>query len=135
MDEERILIKLDQMDQYLDELGEDLPKSLEAYKERRRKYERLLHLSIETVVDISSLILKQEGLGAPEDEESIFDKLIEADIFDEETGEKLKDMKAFRNVLVHRYGEIKDEEVYGKLDQLEDFERFRQKILEYLEEN
>lgn len=135
MDEERILIKLDELDQYLKELREDLPSDIEEYKQERRKYERLLHLSIETVVDVSALLLKGEALGAPADEESIFDKLIEAGIFEEEFGEKLKEMKGFRNILVHRYGEIKDERVYDKLDQLEDFDTFRMKVIEHIEEN
>ena len=132
MDEDRILGKVDELDQYQNELKNDLPDSLEEYKDQRRKYERLLHLSIETVVDISALILKEEGLGAPSDEESVFDKLVEAEIFDVEFGGKLKNMKSFRNILVHRYGEINDEEVFQKLDELEDFIEFREKVIDYL---
>jgi uncharacterized protein YutE (UPF0331/DUF86 family) len=135
VDEERMLAKIDQLDQYQEELKQDLPGSLEEYKENRRKYERLLHLSIETVVDISALILKEEGLGAPSTEESIFDKLIEADLFDKRFGKKLKNMKAFRNILVHRYGEINDEKVYEKLDGLEDFKEFREITINYIESN
>ena len=133
MDKERILNKLDQLDQYQNELRADLPSSLEEYKEQKRKYERLLHLSIETVVDISTLILKEESLGVPESEESVFDKLVEADIFDSDFGDRLKNMKAFRNILVHRYGEINDEKVFQKLDELEDFHEFREKAVDYLE--
>lgn len=133
MDEERILSKIDELDQYQKELKEDLPGTLEDYKDSRRKYERLLHLSIETVVDISTLILKQEGLGAPSDEESVFDKLVEGKVFDPGFGAKLKNMKSFRNILVHRYGEINDEEVFQKLDELEDFSEFRQNVIEYLD--
>ena len=133
MDEERILGKVDELDQYQKELKESLPSSLEEYKENRRKYERLLHLSIEVVVDISALILKEEGLGAPSDEGSVFDKLVEAEIFDAEFGSKLRNMKSFRNVLVHRYGEINDKEVFEKLDELEDFKKFRKRVIEYLD--
>jgi len=132
VDEERILSKLDQLDQYQKELKKDMPSSLQEYKEERWKYERLLHLSTETVIDISALILKEEGLGAPNDEESILDKLVEADIFNENLGNKLKNMKAFRNILVHRYGEINDEKVYEKLEELEDFQEFRKSVIGYL---
>jgi len=42
-------------------------------------------------------------------------------------------MKKMRNVLVHRYGEIKDQEVYESLtDNLEDFEKFKEEILRFL---
>jgi len=41
-------------------------------------------------------------------------------------------MKAFRNILVHRYGEINDEKVYEKLEELEDFQEFRKSVIGYL---
>lgn len=134
MSEERILVKLDQLNQYLSEIREDPPQDMEEYRDQRRKFERLLHLSVETVIDISSLVLKREGVGVPSDEESVFDKLIEGGVYSEQLGEVLKDMKGFRNVLVHRYGEVNDEEVFNHLDRLEDFERFRDVVKEYLSE-
>ncbi len=132
MDEERILHKVDQLDQYLDELRSDLPDSFDAYQANKRKYERLLHLCIETVIDISALILKEEGLGAPSDEEHIIDKLVNANILPRPFGETLKDMKGFRNVLVHRYGDIDDRQVYEHLDHLDDFDQFRSHVMHYL---
>lgn len=129
MDEDRILLKLDELDQYLTELREDLPADFEAYRDEKRKYERLLHLCIETVIDVAGLIVKREGLGAPSDEEHVIDKLVNADIFDSAFGETLKDMKGFRNVLVHRYGDIDDRKVYEQLDQLDDFDTFRRQVI------
>lgn len=133
MDEERILHKLDQLDRYLKELEEDLPDSFEAYTAEKRKYERLLHLCIETVIDISTLILKEEDLGTPSSEDDVIDKLVEADILGEKFGETLKDMKGFRNVLVHRYGEIDDKKVYEHLEDLDDFREFRGYVIDYLD--
>lgn len=54
LDEEKILIKIDQMKGYLTELEKVLPENYEDYKtiEKRRSTERLLQLSIEAVIDI-----------------------------------------------------------------------------------
>ena len=42
----------------------------------------------------------------------------------------LKNMKGFRNILVHKYGVINDELVFEVLsEKLEDFEKFKQEIL------
>ncbi len=133
MDEERILSKIDSMDQYLKEIEDDMPSNLNEYQDNKRKYERLLNLSIEAVIDVCSLILKNEGLGAPNDEESILDKLADNKIINQDIAKNVKDMKAFRNVLVHRYGEVDDRKVYEKLEKLEDFKEFRKRVIEYLE--
>lgn len=60
-DKNRILSKLDQLDSYLDELEEIMPKDYEEYVgsvEKRRSCERLLHILIECVIDISTLMIK-----------------------------------------------------------------------------
>ena len=50
-------------------------------------------------------------------------------------GEKIKEMKSFRNILVHRYGEIEDEIAYEEIKNgLEDFEKFEKEIEEFLQE-
>ncbi|PTD94082.1 hypothetical protein C9439_04375 [archaeon SCG-AAA382B04] len=133
MDRERILTKLDELNNYLKEIKEDYPNNYQEYLENKRKYERLLHLSIEVVIDVSSLILKGRGSGVPADEDGIFDQLIQDKVFDREFGETLKEMKAFRNILVYRYGEINDKKTYNQLNNLEDFKEFKKQVLSYLE--
>lgn len=134
MDEERILGKIDQLDNYMEEFRSDLPSSLEDYKADKRRYERLFQLCIETMIDISALILKEEGLGTPSDEENIIDKLVDSGIYSEELGDKLKLMKGFRNILVHRYGEIDDRKVFENVERLEDLKEFRKSVMEYLDD-
>ena len=46
--------------------------------------------------------------------------------------QKLKKMKGFRNVLVHKYAEIDDELVYEHLKKLGDFIEFRKQIVSFL---
>jgi len=52
----------------------------------------------------------------------------------EEMGEKLKAMKGFRNIVVHRYGRIDDRIAFEILkENLPDFYAFIRKIEEFLE--
>jgi len=44
----------------------------------------------------------------------------------------LSGMKSFRNILVHKYGEIDGELVFEDLSNLEDFEKFKEEILKFM---
>ena len=44
----------------------------------------------------------------------------------------LLDMKGFRNILVHKYGEVDDELVFENLSELENFEKFKEEILKFI---
>jgi uncharacterized protein YutE (UPF0331/DUF86 family) len=61
------------------------------------------------------MIVSSQQFGLPGNEENIFDMLIEKKVLSDELGEKLKDMKGFRNILIHRYGHVDDEIVYNNL--------------------
>ncbi|MBI4163034.1 MAG: DUF86 domain-containing protein [Candidatus Aenigmarchaeota archaeon] len=136
MDELRILEKIDELESYNKELRGVIPKSLEFYmntKQTRRICERLLQISIECIIDICSLLTKELKLGAPSDEDDMFDKLKDKKIISTDMANKLKTMKGFRNILVHRYSEVDDELVYNFLkNDIEDFASFKNKILVFL---
>lgn len=135
MDEERVLDKLDQLEQYLEEFRQDKPDTIEYYKSEKRKYERLFQLCIETVIDINALIVKQEGLGTPADEDSLITKLVDAEIIDEELGNKILEIKGFRNVLIHQYGRIDDQKAFSNIQNLQDFDKFKKEIKDYLQDH
>ena len=136
MDKERILSKIDELDSYLLELKEIVPNTFDDYvdfKEKRRACERLLQISIETVIDICNLILKGLRLGVPGEEEDVFDKLEKSKVITKKMKKTLKSMKGLRNILVHRYGEVDDELVFQNLKHsLSDFKTFKKEILEFL---
>jgi uncharacterized protein YutE (UPF0331/DUF86 family) len=46
--------------------------------------------------------------------------------------EKLKTMRGFRNILVHRYAEVDDELVFDNLRNINDFKEFRKEIGAFL---
>jgi len=133
LDKERILAKIDETDSYLNELEAISPEDYEEYLniEKKRACERLLQISIECVIDICSLFVAGLRLGLPAEEDDLFEKLRDADLITERMKEKLKRMKSFRNILVHRYGHVDDALVYKFLkNNTSDFEAFKSDILE-----
>jgi len=132
VDKERILVKIDRLDRYLNELHDIMPENYEAYQkiEKKRACERLLQVSIESVLDICAQIVIELRLGLPSEEDDIFEKLEQAKIISSSTRETLKRMRGFRNILVHEYGHIDDRLVYGILkNNIEDFSSIRKEII------
>jgi uncharacterized protein YutE (UPF0331/DUF86 family) len=132
VDKERILVKIDRLDVYLSELQDIMPENYEAYQkiEKKRACERLLQVSIESVLDICAQIVIELRLGLPSEEDDIFEKLEQAKIITSETEETLKRMKGFRNILVHEYGRIDDRLVYNLLtNNIDDFKAIRKEII------
>lgn len=135
MDKERILAKLDEMEQYLSELQSIIPDSFEEYQrsiKTKRAAERLLQITIEAVMDTCALLVKELKLGLPSAEEEFLEKL-EGKVLEPATLENLKRMKSFRNLLVHGYAKIDDAKVFEILeDRLGNFEDFKAQVLKFL---
>jgi uncharacterized protein YutE (UPF0331/DUF86 family) len=132
VDKERILAKIDKLDRYLHELKDIMPENFETYQkiEKKRACERLLQISIESVMDICAQIVIELRLGLPSEEDEIFEKLEQAKIISSATRETLKRMRGFRNILVHEYGRIDDRLVYDVLkNDINDFNSIRKEII------
>ena len=135
LDRERILTKMDELDGYLNELKGIAPGSFEEYQkvEKKRACERLLQLSIEVLIDICHLLVSGLRLGLPAEEDDLFRKLTEARILSEELGEKLREMKGLRNILVQEYARVNDRLVYEAVRaKAQDFSSFKNEVLKYL---
>ncbi len=135
IDRERILIRIDHLEQYLQDLRTITPSMFEAYQgiEKRRACERLLQLAIEAVTDISGLLVTGLRLGLPAEELDLFERLREAAIITAETVDTLRRMRGFRNILVHEYIAVDDRIVYQMASKrLEDFEIFIREVRRYL---
>ena len=136
MDKERMLARIGELDSYMKELEEIMPEEYEDYassKETKRACERLLHIMIETVIETCALMVKELKLGLAGKEDDVFKKLQKKGVISAGLAGKLKTMKGFRNVLVHRYGEVDDELVFSFLRKnLADFGRFRKEIIAFI---
>lgn len=136
LDRERVLVKIDQLEGYLRELHEITPGDFATYQkvEKRRACERLLQVSVEAMIDVCQLLVVGLRLGIPSEEDDLFEKLEMAGIISPQLKETLKEMKGFRNILVHEYARIDDKSVYQVAKtKLGDFEAFKREILRYLQ--
>ncbi len=93
-----------------------------------------LEFALENVFDICAILNADLELGIPGTDEDSIEHLVKGDIVSEELMAKLKSMKGFRNILVHRYGKIDDKLAFSLLkDEIRDFYLFISRIKEFLE--
>ncbi len=139
LDKERILAKIDEMEGYVNELRKIIPEDFGSYEkstEKKRACERLLHISVECAIDICNMIIVGMRMGLPSSEIDIFEKLEKNEIISRKVSGKLRKMRAFRNVLVHRYGRVDDRTVFDLLkNKLTDFGEFSGEILKYIKKS
>jgi len=135
LDRERVVIKLDELNGYMRELSAISPRSYEEYLEveKKRACERILQLAIECVIDICHVFVTGLRLGLPAEEDDLFGKLADAGIVTQEMKDTLREMKGFRNILVHDYARIDDQLVYAAVrTRMSDFGAFANEIRTYL---
>jgi uncharacterized protein YutE (UPF0331/DUF86 family) len=135
LDERRILTKIDELDGYLAELRTVAPENLEQYGriEKKRSSERILQLCIECVFDICRILVGGLRLGLPADEKDLFVKLQKKGIVTSSMAGILRQMRGFRNILVHEYASVDDEVVFTIVkNRLADFEDFKKLVLKAL---
>lgn len=130
--ETKILTKLEKLAFYSKKFPDFLPSSLDLYKNSLKDQmaiERLFQVSIECMIDVAFSLIKLLHLSIPSDEENIFDLL--EDYLD--NVEIYKEMKRFRNLLVHQYAKINEELVYTLAkEKITDFELFIREVKEIL---
>ena len=114
----RIKDKIEEIEQYVDELDEIIPEDFSEYVEDRKAKaacERYFEKIIEAVVDLAFLVIKASGLKIPEDDKGAFEILANAKRISEELAAKLRDAKGMRNIIAHEYGSIDDELVFESI--------------------
>ncbi len=101
---EKITDKLEQLDEFLDILGEIKRNSIDSFLKDKiliggAKY--YLQVSIECCLDIANHIIAAQGFRAPKDYADSFKVLEEEDLLNDSLGTKLRQMAKFRNRLFH----------------------------------
>jgi len=118
MNEKRFNEKILELEEFLDELENSLPKNFEEYKtdyKLKAIGERYFEKIIKAVIDLSFMIIKLKNLKQPEYEKEVFDVLNNEKIISSKLKEKLKDAKGMRNIIAHEYGRIDNELVFHSL--------------------
>ena len=114
----RVEDKIQQVEEYLNELDEIIPLSLEEYLcslEKRLACERALEKIIESVNDLAILFIKEKRLKLPDEDSKAFSILAEKKFISEELCGKLRQAIGMRNFLVHQYEKIDNELVFETL--------------------
>ncbi len=132
-----IRTKMKEIEESIRLVKDHLPETFEEFSDlgliKDGIYKRV-EFSIENVFDICAIINTDLELGVPHDDEDIVTNLVKDKILSEEMKDKLKWMRGFRNIVVHRYGRIDDRLAFEILkNNLQDFYVFVGKMVEVLE--
>jgi len=138
LDGERVLIKLDETYGYMRELASIAPNNYEEFLgvEKKRACERLLQLTIECMIDICHVLVSELRLGLPAEENDLFTKVADEGVISQRMASTLREMKGFRNILVHEYAKVDDRLVYEAIrTRTDDFRKFADEIRAYIRES
>ncbi len=121
----------------LEIIRENLPESAESLGAlgliKDGLYKKV-EFAIESLIDICSIINVGLRLGVPETEDGLISNIEKNKVLDEKAVQIIKEMKRFRNVLVHKYGDIDDVKAYNSISSgLDDFEAVITEIEKFLE--
>ena len=104
-------------------------------KDRNALYKEV-ESAIQIMIDICAVINSDVVRTAPSDEDSIVLLLEKEKVLSSELSRKILSMKGFRNVLVHRYGNIDDGRAFENITSwLKDFDLFIGEIESFLAGN
>jgi uncharacterized protein YutE (UPF0331/DUF86 family) len=95
--------------------------------------ERNLEVAAQCCIDISNRIISLEGAQKPVDYYDAILRMGQLGVLPSEFARSLAPLAGFRNILVHEYLALDWDEVYRKLDQLEDLERFAGLVRHWLQ--
>lgn len=107
---------------------------IESYKDVQAAKYSLLEI-MEACIDIANYIISVKGFRRAEEYGEMFKVLKEEEVIGKELATKLEDMARFRNLLVHRYGEIDNRRVLEIVKHnLKDIEEFEKEIEKFIKE-
>jgi uncharacterized protein YutE (UPF0331/DUF86 family) len=130
--EDIIRVKLSEIHESIELVSENLPGSAEEFLQlglvKDGIYKRM-EFAIEDVFDVCAILNTDLGLGVPGEDDDILEHLASANILNPPILGKIRHMRGFRNIVVHRYGRIDDSLAFHLLrEQLGDFADFIEEI-------
>ena len=137
--EELIRSKIEKIKDSLNFISENLPDNYEDFIKSRVLFSAIykeIEQAIELVLDIFSIINADLRLGFPQTEDNILDSIEKKGIFDKKIMNLVREIKRFRNFLVHRYEDTNHQKAYEDITEgLKDFEIIINKIEKFLEKH
>lgn len=127
---------LDEYIGYLDEISKETKNNKAIFLSDFHFFgttERYLQLSIQTMMDLVQMLIIEEGLERPEENQEAISLLYNNKIISKKLATSLDGIVGFRNILVHEYGKIDKEKVYYYLqEKIINIKNFRKEILKFL---
>ena len=109
-----------------------LEQFLESYRDVQAAKYSLLEI-VEACIDVANYIISVRGFRRAEEYSEMFKVLKEEGVIGKGLATKLEDMSRFRNLLVHRYGEVDNRRVLEIIKyNLKDIEEFEREIGEFV---
>ena len=107
---------------------------LDNRKDKNALYKEV-EFAIQLVIDICSVINSDIGKTIPSNEDNIILQMEKEKILSKKISNKILLMKGFRNLLVHKYGDIDDKKAFENIrDGLKDFEQIIEEIERFLKD-
>lgn len=136
MRREIIKTKVREIEESVKLVKENLPENFEEFLDLglvKDGIYKKIEFAIQNVFDISAIINTDLELGIPGSDEDIVENLASRGVIDERMKGKLKLMKGFRNIIVHKYGKIDDKLAFDILkSNIGDFHEFIKYINKFL---
>ena len=134
-----VVRKVSNIKKYLKQLRKNADLSLDEYKadfNRQLIVERLMHLLIESAIDVNMHLVVSDGQPPPETYRSSFLEMAKIGAISSDLAVKIAPSAGLRNRLVHNYDDINLEIIYGAIDfaltlypqYLEQIERYTHKL-------
>ena len=116
---ERILHKLAEAKDSVELVEEKLPEIPQGFQSMERLERdgiyKNIEFAIQNILDICAIILKDEELKVPSSDDDMLKELQDSKVMKGNVIEIIKQMKGFRNHLVHRYGALDDDIAYSNI--------------------
>mgnify|MGYP001615723765 CR=1 FL=1 len=136
---ERIQSKIRNILDSINLVGDKIPNDFEDFLSlgliKEGIYKRI-EFAIECIIDICNIVNSDLELGIPESEDQILDNLENKKIFNKKIISLIREMKKFRNILIHKYGDVDDEQAFENIKEgLKDFELVINEIENFLKKH
>lgn len=137
MRKEIILSKISEIEESIPLIADNMPEDFEEFENlgllKDGIYKRIQYM-IENILDICAIINSDMKFSSPGEEDDIINNLVKNNILPHSIGNKIKELKGFRNIIVHRYGRIDDRLSFELINEnLGDFDKIIGSIKKIIE--
>lgn len=131
--------RLKTIEESIQAVEDSMPDSYEEFTHFSKVVKDGIYKNVEIIsemfADLCYLLVKHYRLTTPLDDLNAIDILKRENVLSEKQGEKIKEVRGFRNILVHRYGKINEELAYENIrDGIDDLKTIYEFFTEAFEE-